>query len=42
MFNPLSYFFASTYIFYKIPLLCETLTGEALTHVEQHKNKIKR
>ena len=37
MFNQLNYFFASTWILYKIPLLCETLAGEALTHVEQHK-----
>ena len=39
MFNQLNLFFASTLIFYKLPLLCETLTGEALTHVERHKKK---
>ena len=32
---------AGQLVFYKIPLLHETLTGEALTHVEQHKKKLK-
>ena len=26
-------------MFYRLPLLCETLTGGALTHIERHKKE---